>query len=136
MEYEPPRRDPSKEVNGRRPIDEDKTVRQLIFPGTKWCGQGNIATSYADLGYYQETDMCCREHDYCPDFIPAGKTKYGLKNTAPYTRVHCACDAKFKKCLEKDNTDASHEARLPNSSVQSIYKDSSKEVFGLSTGHD
>ncbi|XP_059479334.1 phospholipase A2-like [Neocloeon triangulifer] len=101
--------DKSKEIDGRRPIDEDRTIRKLIYPGTKWCGQGNVATHYGDLGLYEKTDMCCRDHDYCPDYISAGKTKYGLKNTAPYTKVHCDCDAKFKMCLENDNTDASND---------------------------
>ena len=32
----------------------------LIFPGTKWCGKGDIAEHYNDFGYHQETDKCCR----------------------------------------------------------------------------
>lgn len=29
-----------------------KTFNPAIFPGTKWCGLNNIATSYNDLGMY------------------------------------------------------------------------------------
>lgn len=34
--------------------------RILIFPGTKWCGQGSVAEHYEDLGYHAEADRCCR----------------------------------------------------------------------------
>lgn len=54
--------------------------------GTKWCGSGNIAENYEDLGEERDTDSCCREHDYCPDYIEAKGTKHGLTNTASYTR--------------------------------------------------
>lgn len=54
--------------------------------GTKWCGSGNIAENYDDLGEYKDTDYCCREHDSCPDYIEAKGTKHGLTNTASFTR--------------------------------------------------
>ena len=34
--------------------------RILIFPGTKWCGQGSVAEEYSDIGYHAEADRCCR----------------------------------------------------------------------------
>jgi hypothetical protein len=34
--------------------------RVFILPGTKWCGQGDIAQGYNDLGYHAEEDKCCR----------------------------------------------------------------------------
>jgi len=40
----------------------------ITVPGTKWCGPGNIATSYDDLGTEREVDMCCRapsDHPMC-----------------------------------------------------------------------
>ncbi|XP_047999507.1 phospholipase A2-like [Leguminivora glycinivorella] len=71
----------------------------LIYPGTKWCGAGNIADGYDDLGPSRETDMCCRDHDNCPDYIAAGETKHNLTNNAFYTRLNCECDEKFRLCL-------------------------------------
>lgn len=34
--------------------------RVLIMPGTKWCGQGDVAEHYNDLGYHGDVDKCCR----------------------------------------------------------------------------
>nr|P0C8L9.1 RecName: Full=Phospholipase A2; Short=HgPLA2; AltName: Full=Group III heterodimeric phospholipase A2; AltName: Full=Phosphatidylcholine 2-acylhydrolase; Contains: RecName: Full=Phospholipase A2 large subunit; Contains: RecName: Full=Phospholipase A2 small subunit; Flags: Precursor [Hadrurus gertschi] len=66
--------------------------------GTKWCGAGNEAANYSDLGYFNNVDRCCREHDHC-DNIPAGETKYGLKNEGTYTMMNCKCEKAFDKCL-------------------------------------
>lgn len=45
----------------------------LIYPGTRWCGMGNRANHYNDLGFlHSREDACCREHDMCPVFIQAG----------------------------------------------------------------
>ncbi|RZB40304.1 Phospholip A2 2 domain containing protein, partial [Asbolus verrucosus] len=71
--------------------------------GTKWCGDGDKASSYDDLGIFNITDRCCREHDSCPDFIAAGKVGHGLTNSGLFTRSHCECDAKFYDCLKKAN---------------------------------
>lgn len=57
-----------------------------IFLGTKWCGNGNIAEDYNDLGKFAETDACCRDHDHCGDYISAMMTKHNLTNDALYTR--------------------------------------------------
>ncbi|XP_076284931.1 phospholipase A2 [Lasioglossum baleicum] len=73
----------------------------LIFPGTKWCGSGNVATGPEDLGKYMETDACCREHDMCADVIEAGQTNHGLTNPSFYTRLECSCDEKFFDCLRR-----------------------------------
>ncbi|XP_017298995.1 phospholipase A2-like [Diaphorina citri] len=72
----------------------------LIFPGTKWCGAGDIATDYNDLGTNVETDKCCRDHDHCSEYILAKSSLHGLRNNAPFTRVHCRCDKKFYDCLK------------------------------------
>ena len=53
----------------------------LSILGTKWCGFGNTAEDYDDLGTNTEIDKCCRKHDQC-DGVPAFGTKYGLFNFA------------------------------------------------------
>ncbi|CAB3222115.1 unnamed protein product [Arctia plantaginis] len=74
-----------------RAIDDIKDsglLKQMsfIFPGTKWCGAGNIADGYEDLGTEIEADMCCRDHDNCPEVIPGGETRHNLTNTVFYSR--------------------------------------------------
>ncbi|XP_011564355.3 phospholipase A2 isoform X1 [Plutella xylostella] len=90
------------------PEEYDEMLRQarfsLIFPGTKWCGPGNSADGFEDLGSERETDACCREHDHCPDSMEAGEKKHNLTNTAYYTRLHCDCDERFQRCLHSANT--------------------------------
>ncbi|XP_065210161.1 phospholipase A2-like isoform X2 [Planococcus citri] len=77
---------------------------QLIKPGTKWCGDGNKARSYEDVGVLYKTDKCCRMHDKCPYYILARESKYGLYNDGHFTRSHCDCDASFYDCLKKVNS--------------------------------
>ncbi|XP_059052955.1 phospholipase A2-like [Achroia grisella] len=86
--------------------DEDlKQLRLgLVYPGTKWCGPGNIADDYDDLGTSESTDACCRSHDLCPDLIKAGETRHNLTNTAFYTRLNCDCDENFRQCLHEANS--------------------------------
>ncbi|KAI8442043.1 hypothetical protein MSG28_005683 [Choristoneura fumiferana] len=86
-------------------VEEFNELRfSLIYPGTKWCGAGNVADSYDDLGSSRETDKCCRAHDFCPDVISAGETKYGLTNSAFYSRLSCECDEEFRRCLRTAST--------------------------------
>ncbi|XP_059144382.1 uncharacterized protein LOC131931556 isoform X2 [Physella acuta] len=75
-----------------------------IYPGTKWCGHGNLASNVSDIGYYNLTDVCCREHDHCDEYILPGETKFGVHNDQQYTICSCACDKKFRKCLQKVGT--------------------------------
>ncbi|XP_076761450.1 phospholipase A2 [Xylocopa sonorina] len=84
-------------VNG---VEQYAPEDRIIFEGTKWCGNGNIAEGPDDLGPLKETDACCRDHDMCPDIIEAGGSKHGLTNTAIYTRLNCSCDEKFYHCLQ------------------------------------
>ncbi|KAK5639860.1 hypothetical protein RI129_010671 [Pyrocoelia pectoralis] len=72
----------------------------LIFPGTKWCGAGNISENEDDLGSSADTDKCCRTHDYCDDIIEGHETSHNLTNDAFYTRLNCECDDEFYKCLK------------------------------------
>ncbi|XP_033325715.2 phospholipase A2 [Megalopta genalis] len=74
---------------------------KLIFPGTYWCGDGDIADNERDLGRFNETDACCRAHDTCPEGIEAGAENYGLKNNGIFTRSACYCDEVFYNCLKK-----------------------------------
>ncbi|XP_053597740.1 phospholipase A2-like [Microplitis demolitor] len=87
-------------LNDDNGLRENQNERfNLIFPGTKWCGSGSIAENYNDLGYFRETDACCRMHDHCDETIEAMQTRHGLTNPSYYTRVHCSCDEKFYDCL-------------------------------------
>ena len=54
--------------------------------GTFWCGKGNLARHYYDLGLNRELDKCCRKHDLCPVKVLGDETKYELKNESPYTK--------------------------------------------------
>jgi Phospholipase A2 len=56
----------------------------ISFPGTNWCGPGDTARNFDDLGYYRREDMCCRAHDHC-DYIASGASKNGLTNSGRYT---------------------------------------------------
>ena len=59
---------------------------QHSVSGTQWCGNGNRARDAKDLGLFKQTDLCCREHDNCPDNIPAGESRHGLNNSGLFTR--------------------------------------------------
>ncbi|KAG8177241.1 hypothetical protein JTE90_028696 [Oedothorax gibbosus] len=80
----------------------------FIYPGTKWCGAGNVSKEYEDLGSESDTDSCCREHDHCEDNIEGYDSKYGLRNNSPFTKSHCKCDLEFYQCLEKVDSRVSH----------------------------
>lgn len=58
----------------------------LLLPGTKWCGTGDIAETYSDLGSEMAMDRCCRQHDLCPIKIRAYQNKYELMNDSLYTK--------------------------------------------------
>ena len=49
--------------------------KHLIYVGTNWCGKGNVAENYRDLGRWSENDRCCRAHDYCPMQIKPHTTR-------------------------------------------------------------
>ncbi|XP_052893883.1 group 3 secretory phospholipase A2-like [Anopheles moucheti] len=80
----------------------------FIYPGTKWCGPGNIATNYSDVGRYGAEDQCCREHDLCPNVLLPGECRRGLCNRGTFTRSHCDCDARFRRCLQNLNTETAN----------------------------
>lgn len=80
----------------------------FIYPGTKWCGPGNIASNYDELGVHSAEDNCCREHDGCPNALSKGQCRQGVCNNSPYTRSHCDCDADLRRCLQNVNTETAN----------------------------
>ncbi|XP_034827640.1 phospholipase A2-like [Maniola hyperantus] len=89
------------------PEDLARLRFSLIYPGTKWCGPGNVAENYDDLGPSQAADACCRDHDNCPEYITAGDSKHNLTNNSYFTRLSCHCDEKFRRCLQNADTKTS-----------------------------
>jgi len=85
-------------------VDNFKKHLSVIFPGTQWCGDGDRAKSYDDLGTFEKTDRCCRAHDKCPVSIGPKVKSNGLENTGLFTRSHCDCDDEFYSCLKKSQT--------------------------------
>lgn len=82
--------DPLKRKRSKRAAFDFSSV--LIFPGTKWCGKGDLAKCYEDLGDDQELDACCRDHDCCPFVIPPFSKKLGIFNYRFHSLLHCDCD--------------------------------------------
>ncbi|XP_040012640.1 group 3 secretory phospholipase A2 isoform X2 [Xiphias gladius] len=80
-----------------------RVKRGFIVPGTLWCGSGNKAPSYADLGVFEDTDSCCREHDQCKHTILSFQSEFGVFNSNIFTMSHCECDNKFRSCLMEAN---------------------------------
>lgn len=80
-----------------------RVKRGFIVPGTLWCGAGNKAPSYDDLGVFSDTDSCCRDHDQCDNNILSFQTKFGVFNSNMFTLSHCDCDDKFRNCLMATN---------------------------------
>lgn len=66
----------------------------FISSGTYWCGKGNIAKNCEQLGNYEKTDNCCREHDSCPYTFSSDMTESfnGYNSHYLTTISHCECD--------------------------------------------
>lgn len=75
------------------------SMKRGLMPGTKWCGLGDQASSYNDLGPKHRIDICCRAHDHCPIRSKPFRNDYGVLNIGLYTKSHCDCDADFYRCL-------------------------------------
>jgi len=80
----------------------------MMLVGTKWCGAGNRASSYNDLGADHGIDRCCRHHDHCPYVIKSKRTDYEHTNQLFITVSHCTCDERFRSCLKQANTAAAN----------------------------
>ncbi|XP_041988906.1 uncharacterized protein LOC121740301 isoform X3 [Aricia agestis] len=75
-----------------------RSVREnFIVPGTKWCGAGQLAERYSELGSHRTEDRCCRAHDNCRVNIGAFRRRFGLFNYRPFTISHCRCDRRKKR---------------------------------------
>jgi len=86
------------------PEEEEYRGWDMIFPGTKWCGAGDIAENDEDFGEHEDTDRCCQTHDKCDDIMLAGEVKNNLTNDSPFTSLSCKCDNDLYDCLKKVNT--------------------------------
>nr|XP_019943562.1 PREDICTED: protein PROCA1 [Paralichthys olivaceus] len=84
-----------------------RSKRGFTYPGTLWCGAGNMADNYEQLGDFAETDSCCRTHDHCPHVIHAFSSNYGHTNFKWHSICHCDCDNTLKTCLRKVNDTSS-----------------------------
>lgn len=47
------------------------------------------------VGVFQGPDLCCREHDLCPQNILPFQYNYGIRNYRFHTISHCDCDARL-----------------------------------------
>ncbi|XP_049883372.1 uncharacterized protein LOC126378908 isoform X1 [Pectinophora gossypiella] len=75
-----------------------RSIREnFIVPGTKWCGAGQLAEEYHELGSDVHEDRCCRAHDNCRVNIGAFKRRFGYFNFRPFTISHCRCDRRPKR---------------------------------------
>ncbi|XP_068571505.1 uncharacterized protein proca1 [Cebidichthys violaceus] len=84
-----------------------RSKRGFTYPGTLWCGAGNMADHYGQLGDFAETDSCCRIHDHCPQVIHPFSSNYGHTNFKWHSICHCDCDNALKGCLRKVNDTSS-----------------------------
>ncbi|XP_061828569.1 uncharacterized protein proca1 isoform X1 [Nerophis lumbriciformis] len=84
-----------------------RSRRGFTYPGTLWCGAGNMADHYEQLGRFKETDSCCRTHDHCAHVIHAFSSKYGYTNFKWYSISHCDCDEALRGCLRQVNDTSS-----------------------------
>lgn len=78
------------------------------FSGTKWCGTGDIAKDYHDLGAEKAVDRCCRTHDLCPVKVRGYSRRYNLTNNSLYTKSHCRCDDDLYDCLRSSDSPTAH----------------------------
>lgn len=83
-----------------------------VVPNTLWCGLGDRASNYSELGPEYKVDACCRAHDHCPIRLKPFATDYGLVNWSMSTRSHCDCDIDFNNCLTAVNSTLSNVIRV------------------------
>uniref|UniRef100_A0A3P9KLC0 phospholipase A2 n=1 Tax=Oryzias latipes TaxID=8090 RepID=A0A3P9KLC0_ORYLA len=84
-----------------------RSKRGFTYPGTLWCGAGNMADHYNQLGEFAQTDSCCRTHDHCQHVIHPFSSNFGYTNFKWLSISHCDCDEALKECLRKVNDTSS-----------------------------
>nr|QHO60752.1 salivary phospholipase A2 [Sergentomyia schwetzi] len=108
--------------NATEHLDRRKRALSDMFrmPNTKWCGTGNGAGIYNQLGGASRADMCCRKHDHCKLNIQAMTNKWQFFNYRFYTISSCSCDRRFRTCLKMaDSPDANIVGKIFFNIVQS-----------------
>ncbi|XP_066116219.1 group 3 secretory phospholipase A2 isoform X2 [Saccopteryx bilineata] len=86
--------------SGTPGIEHKREKRGWTIPGTLWCGVGDSAGNSTELGVFRGPDLCCQEHDRCPQTISPFQYNYGIRNYRFHTISHCDCDARFRQCLQ------------------------------------
>ncbi|ELK31535.1 Group 3 secretory phospholipase A2 [Myotis davidii] len=88
-------------------VEHPREKRGWTMPGTLWCGFGDSARNSTELGVFRGPDLCCREHDHCPQSISPFQYNYGIQNYRFQTISHCDCDARFRQCLQNQRDSVS-----------------------------
>uniref|UniRef100_H3BFR1 phospholipase A2 n=1 Tax=Latimeria chalumnae TaxID=7897 RepID=H3BFR1_LATCH len=83
----------------RETTGTQRRTKRWTIPGTLWCGAGDVAENFTQLGVFDKTDLCCRDHDHCSYRLSAFEYNYGTRNYRLHTVSHCDCDYRFKHCL-------------------------------------
>ena len=78
-----------------RVLYKQRQKRDILFPGTNWCGSGFVNTKFKELGVNSAADRCCRQHDHCKYWIPPFSWKFHLFNFKFHTISHCRCDERL-----------------------------------------
>uniref|UniRef100_A0A8D2B957 Phospholipase A2 group III n=1 Tax=Sciurus vulgaris TaxID=55149 RepID=A0A8D2B957_SCIVU len=55
-----------------------------------------LVFSSLHTGIFQGPDLCCREHDRCPQNISPLQYNYGIRNFRFHTISHCDCDTRCR----------------------------------------
>ncbi|XP_036304737.1 group 3 secretory phospholipase A2 isoform X1 [Pipistrellus kuhlii] len=103
----PAARGPAGVRREKRAAGQPREKRGWTIPGTLWCGFGDSAGNSTELGVFRGPDLCCREHDHCPQAIAAFQYNYGIQNYRFHTISHCDCDARFRQCLQSQQDSVS-----------------------------
>eukprot|EP00070_Physeter_catodon_P033028 XP_028339922.1 group 3 secretory phospholipase A2 isoform X2 [Physeter catodon] len=82
--------------SGAPGMGNQRVKRGWTMPGTLWCGVGDSAGNSSELGVFQGPDLCCQEHDRCPQTVSPFQYNYGIRNYRLHTISHCNCDARCR----------------------------------------